>query len=205
MTFEKEIIKNLIVDAFKFPILSVLTTINIEPLLKYAYELKNENDGRNFSNVNGWQSNNLDKNLKIFTELKKTIEIFSNNFHFLLNLKKIYVQTLDNFWININPIGGTNKPHSHPGSIFSGVIYLKTPKNCGKINFINPCKTHEYHFNQDTVEEYSNYTYSGYYHVPEVGKLLIFPSSLEHYVDGNTSNEDRISIAFNTKFKLKNM
>jgi uncharacterized protein (TIGR02466 family) len=205
MNFEKEIMKNLIEDAFKFPILNVLTTIDVEPLIKYSYELKNKNDGRSFSNINGWQSGDLDKNLKIFTELKKTIEIVSNNFHCYMNLKKTYIQTLDNFWININPTGGTNKPHSHPGSVFSGVIYLKTPENCGKINFINPCRTHEYHFNQDTVEEYNNYTWSGYYHTPQVGKLVMFPSSLEHYVDGNISNEDRISIAFNTKFKTKDI
>lgn len=201
MDFNKDIILDSIVqDMFKFPVMGVLTTIDTKLLVEYSYQLKSESEGRNFSNVDGWQSFNLDRNLQMFSEFRTVVEKFANDFHGYMNLKKSYSQVLDNFWFNINPPGGTNKPHSHPSSVFSGVLYLQTPENCGKINFINPCRTHDYHFNQDTVEEYNNYTWNGYYHIPEVGKVVMFPSSLEHYVDGNGSNEDRISIAFNTKF-----
>ena len=33
--------------------------------------------------------------------------------------------------------------------------------------------------------------------VPHEGRILIFPSSLEHHVEENKSNEDRISYSFN--------
>ena len=108
---------------------------------------------------------------------------------------------LDNFWININPTGGSNKPHNHPGSVFSGVLYLSTPDNCGNINFSHPAANHSYHFNQDTIEKQNSYTWNSYYHTPLSGRMLIFPSSISHHVDGNTSKHDRVSIAFNTKFK----
>jgi len=34
---------------------------------------------------------------------------------------------------------------------------------------------------------------------PKQSKLIMFPASLEHYVEGHTADEDRVSIAFNTK------
>ena len=36
---------------------------------------------------------------------------------------------------------------------------------------------------------------------PSEGKILIFPSSLEHEVKKNESNEDRISYSFNLVLK----
>ena len=190
----------IITDMFKFPVLAIDTTLDTQPLIDYAYELKSKTKGRELSNVQAWQSENLDNNLPVFDVLNDVIIKFAKDFHEYMNLKKDYTQILDNMWFNINPTGGTNKPHSHPGAVFSGVFYLKAPENSGKINFVNPCRAHDYHFNQDTVEKYNNYTWSGYYHLPKSGKLVMFPASIEHYVDGNTTGEDRISIAFNTKF-----
>ena len=193
--------ENTITDIFKIPVLAVQTTIDTNSLLEYSYDLKSKDDGREFSNVSSWQSNDLNKNLTIFKEFKSTVEILSNQFHNYLKLKKCYTQILDNFWININPTGGSNKPHTHPNSVFSGVLYLKTPEECGNLNFPHPNKNHSYHFNQDTVEELNSHTQLNFYHIPFVGKMVMFPSSIEHYVDGNSSQIDRVSIAFNTKFK----
>ena len=190
-----------IIDIFKVPVMSIETTIDVRPLLNYTYDLKSKHKGRHFSNVYGWQSEDLDRNLPVFKEFRNTVETLANQFHNNLNLKKCYTQILDNFWININPTGGSNKPHSHPGAVFSGVLYLQTSPGCGNLNFTHPNKSHSYHFNQDTVEELSSRTQSGFVHIPIIGKLVMFPSSSEHYVDGNSSNIDRVSIAFNTKFK----
>ena len=38
-----------------------------------------------------------------------------------------------------------------------------------------------------------------YYFPPTEGRILIFPSSLEHEVEKNKSSEDRISYSFNIK------
>tara|TARA_B100000902_G_scaffold281581_1_gene267509 strand:- start:751 stop:1347 length:597 start_codon:yes stop_codon:yes gene_type:complete len=190
-----------IVDIFSVPLLSIQTTIDVEKLIDYSYNLKTQSNGRHLSNVSGWQSDNLDNDLNIFKEFRDTVETLSNKLHTHLKLKKGFKQILDNFWININPTGGSNKPHTHPGCVFSGVLYLSTPNDCGNINFSHPAANHEYHFNQDTVEKFTNYTWSGYYHQPVSGRMLLFPSSISHHVDGNTSKHDRVSIAFNTKFK----
>ena len=39
-----------------------------------------------------------------------------------------------------------------------------------------------------------------YEFTPDEGEILIFPSSLEHEVMKNESNEDRISYSFNMEF-----
>jgi uncharacterized protein (TIGR02466 family) len=41
-------------------------------------------------------------------------------------------------WANINPPGGYNRPHMHPNSLWSGVYYIKTPKNCGHLKLEDP-------------------------------------------------------------------
>ena len=37
---------------------------------------------------------------------------------------------------------------------------------------------------------------------PEKGKLVLFPSWLEHYVEPNLTNEDRISMSFDTQIHV---
>ena len=199
MITKNNYVKNLITDAFKVPIFEVQTTVNTESLINYAYELKNKSDGRVLSNISGWQSSDLDIKLPVFDELKYTINKFAQDLHEYINLKKDSLNILDNMWFNINSKGSSNRPHTHPGSVFSGVFYLKVPENSGRIVFTNPNKLNEYHFDNDRVDSYNNYTSSYRWYDPKESKVIMFPASLEHYVEGHTVDEDRISIAFNTK------
>ena len=45
---------------------------------------------------------------------------------------------LGNMWANINPPGGSNRAHQHPNSLWSGVYWIKTPKNCGHLKIDDP-------------------------------------------------------------------
>ena len=99
---------------------------------------------------------------------------------------------LSNSWININRKNNFNLPHCHPNSAFSGVIYLKTNSTCGKINFRNPTASSVFPIN-DMINGY----FGRWFFSPEPGDVLIFPSYLDHYVEPNLSDEDRISISFN--------
>ena len=45
--------------------------------------------------------------------------------------------TLYNLWYNVNGLSSFNKPHTHPGSIVSGVYYISIPQNSGNIVFLN--------------------------------------------------------------------
>jgi len=69
----------------------------------------------------------------------------------------------------------------------------QTPKNSGKIYFKNP-------YNDMLSPAYTEYTPDNFERInfkPQPGMLLIFRSHLEHYVDKNNSDEDRISFAYN--------
>ena len=42
-------------------------------------------------------------------------------------------------WANINPPGGMNRAHQHPNShLWSGVYYIKAPKNSGDLKIDDP-------------------------------------------------------------------
>src|SRR5262249_34482055 len=45
---------------------------------------------------------------------------------------------LINMWANINPRYGYNRGHVHPNTLWSGVYYVQTPVNCGRILFREP-------------------------------------------------------------------
>ena len=108
MISKNDYLKNLITDAFKVPIFDVQTTIDTQSLIDYAYELKNKSKGRVISNVSGWQSNDLNKNLPVFDELKNTINKFAQDLHEYIDLKKGSLNILDNLWFNINSKGSSN-------------------------------------------------------------------------------------------------
>jgi uncharacterized protein (TIGR02466 family) len=101
-------------------------------------------------------------------------------------------------WANINPKGAKHSNHSHPNNYLSGVYYVKTGKGADRIQFIDPrtqaeiimppAKTqNKFNGNKVTVEARD-------------GRLVMFPAYLKHEVPMNTSDENRISIAFNVMF-----
>ena len=101
-------------------------------------------------------------------------------------------------WINVNPKGGSNLIHSHPNSHWSGVLYIQQPNdvtgNSGMIEFINP--------NQEGRDLAGLLPKNGFDPImrirPKAGQMVIFPSYLLHSVYPNDSDQDRITIAFNS-------
>ena len=99
------------------------------------------------------------------------------------------------FWFNISKKYNFNSIHNHPRCDLSGVYYVKVPKgDCGDIAFRDPRPSVAYG-NPFIVERY----HGGDLVVrkPEVGNMYIFPSSLDHSVKPNMTDDDRISISFN--------
>jgi uncharacterized protein (TIGR02466 family) len=178
----------------------LLPTINTYELEKYAYSLKQLDTGRTVTNYGGWQSKDL-SNHEVIKPLIEEIIKHVLIMHEIHSIKKKYDVFLDNIWININSKGAFNRPHVHNDDLFSGVFYVKTPEKCGNIVFSHPAQNQQYHFRSDLpiVDEWTNKNSGLMYQYPQVGKLVLFPSWLLHYVEPNLSDEDRISIAFNTK------
>ena len=153
-------------------------------LIDYAYNLKKEDEGVSISNYGGWQSSGFEivneddvlhsfliNCLSDFPSLKKSIDMF------------VYG------WINVNKPGDYNIKHTHPTSDLSGVLWVKAPENCGNIVFDSPFafQTHnEVESYTDEFRNLNNYNHCHYFN-PIEGRILVFPSHLQHHVLHNKS------------------
>ena len=96
-------------------------------------------------------------------------------------------------WLNfINP-NEFHHIHNHPNSFISGVIYIQTQPDIDKIFFEKErgpeiiCDSKELNF----------FNTQSWFFPVDVGDIILFPSSLKHYVQG-TETHQRISLAFNS-------
>lgn len=200
-------VKN-IFSSFVFTI--TLSDIDNDKLKEYAYKLKDHNPSEMLSNINGWQSKDLKTNyLDNFNlEISKLLHIIEENvwvFKKELGLRLNLFLSVSNIWININPKAGFNRPHTHPGAILSGVYYVSANKNPAKIVFKNPSVNIEHYCPDLFIENYNEYNSNICGIIPQSGELILFPSWIEHYVEPNINDEDRISIAFNVIISNKKL
>jgi uncharacterized protein (TIGR02466 family) len=166
-------------------------------LIEEIYQERDEDPvGRKISNRGDWQSNQMTIQ-KDRSELLK--EIITNSVSKLPILEGVYAAVEG--WKNINEPGNFNVKHNHPRSNLSGVLWIKTPKNSGNLVFTSPNLFNRYEELDSYTKEfkYNSNSYMTYYFRPMEGRLLIFPSSLEHEVEKNKSSEDRISYSFNIR------
>ena len=105
-------------------------------------------------------------------------------------------------WMNINPVGGFNAPHTHPGAHWSGVYYVAQPEvetgNSGMIEFLDP-RTDLPHWRLLKAKPFRTKRKLR----PGAGEMVLFPSYLVHWVYPNESGEERVTIAFNATFSKK--
>ena len=99
-------------------------------------------------------------------------------------------------WANVNGRGHYNAPHRHNGYDLSGCFYLAQPTattdSTGVIEFLDQRNLTPH------VERFGGPMFSSSFTLrPEPGQIVIFPSSLMHWVRPNQSDEDRIVIAWN--------
>jgi uncharacterized protein (TIGR02466 family) len=125
--------------------------------------------------------------------LKEYVESMANNFASTLFEDKSNA-TIAESWVNFNCKGQYQDRHTHmPGEhIISGCYYLKTNGEDGNFRVYPASRTMEYPRRKQT-----KYTFSTVEYRPEVGKLLLFPSWVEHSVAMNKTEHTRISISFN--------
>jgi uncharacterized protein (TIGR02466 family) len=107
------------------------------------------------------------------------------------------VPYLGNMWANINPPGGYNRPHTHPNSLWSGVYYVRTPKNSGHLKCEDPKSVAAMTYPRRKEGQLPSYLWREVHFEPIAGRLIMFPSWLNHCVDPNQSNDIRISVSFN--------
>ena len=101
-------------------------------------------------------------------------------------------------WATVLAKGAAHKIHSHPNNFVSGVYYVRTQPGSDTINFHDP-RSQTAVIRPPVVELTADNTDQVVVKVRN-GALLMFPSFLEHSVDANLSEEERISVSFNVMF-----
>ena len=161
-------------------------------LIDFCYNIRDRDpEGVKKTNIGGWQSqgfppnNTIGHNL-IENVLSQTSQVFTE------------IPKLTNWWININTSDSYNRMHVHPGSHISGVIWIKIPEQSGNLYFPNS----NYFSQAMEIDAYKSFVNQGYGHqvIPQDGGVILFPSFLQHEVFRNFSNDERISISFNSSF-----
>ena len=196
-------IESVIHEIFKVPIYSVELDLDIKKLQLYCKEYENkDNVGRIRSNTGGYQSNNLSLDDDPLQHIIKEVEIHSNIFaKSFLNSK----QTILNIWFNINRYKDSNQMHCHPRCGVAGTYYIKTPKDCGTIEFEHPgdyiIEQYNYDHNHMDEDNYNAYNATRWWLPVTENTLYLFPAWLKHRVKPNDNkNEERISMSFNTSY-----
>ena len=138
---------------------------------------------------------NCDLQDEILTqEIIKHVSLFCNKIG-ILNANITCVGS----WINLAKHNSFQETHIHPKSHFSVVYYVKVTNNSGNIifrNHTNLINLFPLPFDQNHA---TIFTYDTFKIIPKECDLLIFRSNLQHMVEKNNSNEDRVSISMNFK------
>jgi len=106
---------------------------------------------------------------------------------------------ITDLWANVSWGNHFHRLHAHPNNFLSGVYYAQIPPGAGSIAFRDPRPQ-----TQILAPAVSELTPVNRVHYPiqaEEGKLLLFPSWLEHVVQANNCNSERISFAFNVTLR----
>jgi uncharacterized protein (TIGR02466 family) len=155
----------------------------------------NQDKGVEKTNYKGWHST-TDMAIKPeYSQLVSELKIMQKEIYDNEHLDR-YAR-LGNMWANINPPGGMNMPHLHPNALFSGVYYIKTPLNSGRLKVIDPRPGVQ---TMMPIRKPGNpgKDFWREIHMEAVpGRIIMFPAWLWHSVEENKSNDIRISVSFN--------
>ena len=162
----------------------------------------NDQKGINKSNVKGWHSKDFELNddepQKFIKFISKSIEQVMTDMKWEKNKQSVKI---NNMWAIINTGGSANLRHQHGNSTISGAYYVRAPKDSGDIVFYDPRPAPIY--SHPNVESPNLLNAQVNSITPKEGALVLFPSYLDHSVNENLSNEERIVISFNIKIQMK--
>ena len=169
--------------------------LNNNQLAQDIINWSNQDKGVEKTNYKGWHSTtdmaNKPEYQQLVTELMRMQKEIYKNEHL-----DRYAR-LGNMWANINPPGGMNQAHIHPNALFSGVYYIKTPANSGRLKIFDPRPGAQIQMPTRKSGNPGKYLWRDANIEPMTGRIIMFPAWLWHSVEENISNDIRISVSFN--------
>ena len=163
---------------------------------------KKDATGISKSNVKGWHSNDFNLNDKepqnFIAFILPSIEQIMTDMNWE---KDKQTAKINNMWAIINTGGSANLRHQHGNSTISGAYYVRAPIDSGDIVFYDPRPAPVYSHPNIVKPNLLNAQVNGI--SPKEGALVLFPSYLDHSVNENKSNEERIVISFNIRIQMR--
>jgi len=101
-------------------------------------------------------------------------------------------------WANVLGQGAAHRLHHHPNNFLSGVYYVRTGPGADTINFHDP-RNQTGIIRPPVLELTAENTDQVVVSVKN-GTLLLFPAYLQHSVDANSGEQERVSVSFNLMF-----
>ena len=168
-----------------------------ENIYKYIKNLETRDKaGIVRSNIKGWHSQDFELEDK---EPQEFINLISSKIHqVLIDMdwdNKNQKTKITSMWAIINRGGAANSRHHHGNSAISAAYYVRAPKNCGNIVFYDPRPAPVFSHPKAVKPNKLNAMVNSI--TPIEGSLVLFPSYLDHSVDANLSEDERIVISFN--------
>ena len=167
------------------------------PLIK-AWSEKDESEKKTNSG-GGWHSST---EMQYKKEYKSLIdELFIMQHEIFKDYGMEPKPGLGGMWANINYPGSYNKQHMHPNSQWSGVYYVKVPKNSGNL-FVEDPRLGPRHLMPRRIKEIPKALWNLVSYPAIEGQMIMFPAWLPHGVELNESKEKeekgwRVSVSFN--------
>lgn len=116
--------------------------------------------------------------------------------HEILKLDKKQEFYITQSWGNLNYPGTFHHGHIHLNSMISAVYFVNGGSS--PIVFQRALSNYLFPLFELNKNEFNVYNSDSWEMENEEGSLLLFPSSLKHFVPENKNNFNRISISFNT-------
>ena len=185
------------IKAAYFPTIIYAKDVNLDNRLfeKEVLAWADKDKGVKRTNMNGWHSQTNMNEIPVFKPLVD--ELFKMQFEVFNEEHLDREPIIGNMWANINPPGGYNAPHIHPNSLFSGVYYVKTESNSGKLICNDPRPGIQTNMPLRIKGQPPKHLWREIHLEPKVNRILMFPAWLWHCVEPNESNDIRISVSFN--------
>jgi uncharacterized protein (TIGR02466 family) len=138
-------------------------------------------------------------NLQTLPEMKELVDVIMREASNVLDAFAIKRDRhyITNMWANIANPNRRHAMHNHPNSLLSGLVYIRTPKNCGPTVFASPrllSKNFEPNYLRKNELNADAFTMPA-----EKGRMLMWPSHVPHAVEQGSADEsdERIVVAFN--------
>jgi len=168
-----------------------------EKMFVYIKSLqKKDRSGINRSNLLGWHSKNFDLELEqprfFINSISPQLGSVFTDMGWDTKNQEVKITGM---WAIINKKNASNSMHIHSNNYISAAYYVKAPKNCGDIVFYDPRFAATYRYPKISSTNKLNSNIVSFQ--PKEGMLVLFPSYLQHSVNANKTNQERIVISFN--------